>query len=131
MNQTRGCFAVVVTVVLLVGAGCGGSSSSGQGKSGGQKAYPPPTPPTEVVPPPTKPECGAPANPYGYNFCSRGSLIHTAPVDTCSYFTCIGNFRSGKGYLVECTDGTFSMSGGRKGACSNHKGEGRPVYSGP
>jgi hypothetical protein len=32
--------------------------------------------------------------------------------------------------MVECNDGTYSMSGGIRGACSYHSGEERPVYSG-
>ena len=48
----------------------------------------------------------------------------------CSYFTCIPNFSNGHGYMVECKDATYSMSGGIRGACSYHKGEWREVYSG-
>ena len=50
------------------------------------------------------------------------------PGGVCSYFDCIGNFSNGKGYMVECKDHTYSMSGGRKGACSDHTGEGPLVY---
>ena len=79
----------------------------------------------------TKPSlCGAPPNPFGYNFCGRGGYI-TSPAGTvCSYFDCIANFYNGVGYMVECGDGTYSMSGGRRGACSYHGGVSRPVYSG-
>jgi cytoskeletal protein RodZ len=72
--------------------------------------------------------CGAPANPYGYNFCGGGD-IYTPPSDICSYFTCIDNFWNGTGYMVECADGTYSMSGGHRGVCSYHGGEQRAVYS--
>jgi hypothetical protein len=72
--------------------------------------------------------CGAPANPYCYNFCG-GGLISSPASDVCSYFSCIDNFPNGKGYMVECRDGMYSMSGGRSGACSDHGGEDRPVYS--
>lgn len=71
--------------------------------------------------------CGAPANPYGYNYCGAGSYITSPASGTCSYFSCIGNFSNGKGYMDECQDGTVSMSGGRRGACSDHGGELRPV----
>jgi hypothetical protein len=71
--------------------------------------------------------CGAPANPWHYNFCS-GSLITNPAANVCSYFNCIANFSNGVGYMVQCNDGTFSMSGGRRGACSSHSGEGRSVY---
>lgn len=74
--------------------------------------------------------CGAPSNPYGYNFCSSGSLIYNPASGVCSYFDCIASFWNGSGYMAECSDGTFSMSGGNSGACSTHGGVWRPVYSG-
>jgi hypothetical protein len=74
--------------------------------------------------------CGAPDNPYGYNLCGRGIHVSSPPADICTYFTCIDNFWNGRGYMVECNDGTYSMSGGISGACSDHDGEGRPVDSG-
>jgi len=83
-----------------------------------------------AAPPPTThtaSTCGAPANPDGYTFCG-GSLIYSPDSNVCEYFNCIDNFSNGKGYMVECNDGTYSMSGGRSGACSYHKGEERPVY---
>ncbi|HKT02954.1 MAG TPA: hypothetical protein VJT31_25765, partial [Rugosimonospora sp.] len=104
-----------------------------------------PASPTHAAPPvthataPAKPRksptkappatCGAPANPFGFTFCG-GSYIYLAdlPSDVCSYFDCIDNFWNGKGYLEECKDGRYSMSGGRSGACSYHGGELRPVY---
>jgi len=66
--------------------------------------------------------CGAPANPYGYNFCGRGGLIYNPSSDVCVYFDCIPNFDNGTGYMVECHDAMYSMSGGRQGACSYHDG---------
>jgi hypothetical protein len=102
-------------------------------------ATPPPPAPTTQAPqpqpstkaPPPKPStCGAPSNPYGYNFCGVGGFVTSPPGDICSYFDCINNFGNGHGYMVECNDGTYSMSGGISGACSYHKGEDRPVYSG-
>jgi hypothetical protein len=88
-----------------------------------------PTP--RPTPRPTNPPntCGAPANPWGYNFCV-GGLIYSPPSDFCSYFNCIPSFwTSTKGYVDECNDGTYSHSGGRSGACSYHGGERRPLYS--
>ncbi|MDQ2836136.1 MAG: hypothetical protein M3Y42_00280 [Actinomycetota bacterium] len=70
--------------------------------------------------------CGAPANPFGYNFCS-GNVIYSPDPAVCGYFSCIPNFSNGKGYLEQCRDGMYSMSGGRSGACSYHGGENRPV----
>lgn len=74
--------------------------------------------------------CGAPANPYGFNYCGVGSLITSPPPDICRYFSCIGYFRQGNGHMVECEDGTVSMSGGIDGACSDHDGVKQPVYDG-
>ena len=67
--------------------------------------------------------CGAPANPYGYNYCGKGSEVDDPPADICTYFSCIKNFHNGTGYMEECRDQTVSMSGGRRGACSSHGGE--------
>jgi hypothetical protein len=94
---------------------------------------PPPTPrPTaRPTPRPTSPPntCGAPANPWGYNFCG-GGVITNPPSSFCAYFNCIASFwQSTKGYVDECNDGTYSHSGGRSGACSSHGGERRPLYS--
>ena len=68
--------------------------------------------------------------PWGYNFCGRGSYIYNPAAGVYSYFSCIANFTNGSGYMIECTDGTYSISGGRRSACSHHRGEVRPVYSG-
>ncbi|MEY9932712.1 hypothetical protein ABH926_007363 [Catenulispora sp. GP43] len=80
--------------------------------------------------------CGAPANPYGFNYCGSGSEVTVAqvPADICSYFSCIGSapsnesFWRGVGYLEVCNDGDISLSGGRSGACSSHGGEDHPVW---
>ncbi|TCO43616.1 hypothetical protein EV646_112193 [Kribbella antiqua] len=90
-------------------------------------------PPKASPPPPaTKPAlCGAPANPYGYNFCGRGGYVRDPPLDVCSYFDCIPSFWNGTGYMEECQDGTYSMSGGRSGSCSHHGGNRRVVSGGP
>jgi hypothetical protein len=95
---------------------------------------PTPRPTTRVTPKPTpKPTlaaaklCGAPGNPWGYTFCG-GSHITSPPSDFCGYFDCITNFPNGKGYVEQCSDGMFSLSGGRRGACSYHGGERRPLF---
>lgn len=75
------------------------------------------------APVPTGGSCGAPDNPWGYNFCGPDSPIYSAPDDFCDYFDCIANFPYGTGYVVQCEDGMFSQSGGRLGACSFHGGE--------
>ncbi len=86
-------------------------------------APPPPAPP----PPPPKDLCGAPSNPWGYNFCG-GSTISSPPSAFCQYFSCIGNFWNGRGYVIECRDGTYSKSGGIRGSCSYHGGDLRPLF---
>jgi hypothetical protein len=94
---------------------------------------PPPPPPATTAAPaaPAGPDlCGAPPNPYGYNFCGNGGYITSPAGGVCGYFDCIDNFSNGHGYMEECSDGTYSMSGGVRGACSDHGGEEQPVYSG-
>jgi hypothetical protein len=87
-------------------------------------AVPPPAPP-----PPPQNTCGAPPNPWGYNFCS-GNVIYSPPSNFCSYFDCISSFwKSTNGYVDECADGMYSHSGGRQGACSYHGGELKKLYS--
>lgn len=89
-----------------------------------------PTPSAPAPPSPTpaaRGTCGAPANPWNYNFCG-GSPVTSAPGNFCDYFSCVASFwRSTKGYVDECVDGTYSHSGGRPGACSTHGGELRPL----
>ncbi len=91
-----------------------------------------PNPPATTHAAAPKPSlCGAPVNPFGYNFCGRGGYIYNAnPARVCSYFNCIANFGVSKGYMIECKDGTYSTAGGRPGRCSDHGGQLRPVYSG-
>jgi hypothetical protein len=97
---------------------------------------PPPTPAAAPVkappPPPQAPaacQAQAPGNPFGYDFCP-GSLVYSPPGNVCSYFNCIPSFwRQTNGYFEECSDGAYSHSGGRQGACSYHGGELRPVYA--
>ncbi len=83
----------------------------------------PPPPP----PPPPQNLCGAPSNPWGYNFCG-GSYITSPASGICAYFNCIDNFWNGKGYVIQCKDGMLSKSGGRQGSCSYHDGNRRPLY---
>jgi len=94
----------------------------------------PPVVVAPIIPPPPAPAppanlCGAPPNPYGYNYCGRGANVSNPPGDVCTYFTCIANFPNGKGYMEECRDGTVSKSGGIRGSCSQHGGDQRPVTS--
>lgn len=70
----------------------------------------------------------APPNPWGYNF-DGGALIYNPPSNFCDYFNCIASFWNGVGYVVQCTDSTFSLSGGRTGVCSTHGGFFRNLYA--
>lgn len=74
--------------------------------------------------------CGAPSNPWGYNFCSGGTVIDNPPHTFCDVFTpCIASFwTSTSGYVVQCVDGSYSHSGGRSGVCSDHGGEKRALF---
>jgi hypothetical protein len=84
---------------------------------------------TTVKPRPlVAPTCGAPANPWGYNFCGRGSVISRPPTAFCDYFDCIDSFwEHTNGYVMRCDDGTYSHSGGVRGSCSSHDGNDRPL----
>jgi hypothetical protein len=77
---------------------------------------------------PPNPCLASTGNPWCYDF-SPGSLIYWPPISFCSYFTCIGSFWDGHGYVIQCQDGEFSQSGGIQGSCSYHGGNYRPLYS--
>jgi len=80
------------------------------------------------APPPATNTCGAPANPWRYNFCG-GNVISNPPSSFCGYFGCIASFwTTTNGYVEQCVDGLFSHSGGRSGSCSHHGGNRRPLY---
>jgi len=90
---------------------------------------PAPVRPTQpAAAPPVSNTCGAPANPWGYNFCG-GSFISSPPSNFCAYFICIPSFwKSTNGYVEQCADGMYSHSGGRSGSCSYHRGDNRPLF---
>jgi hypothetical protein len=98
------------------GGGSSGGGSSGGGSSGGGSSG---SSSTAL--------CGAPGNPFGLTLCGGGEKVTSPPPGVCGYFRCISSFNDGKGYMVECQDGAYSMSGGREGACDGHGGPGRPV----
>lgn len=83
-----------------------------------------------VEPPPSlAPElCGAPENPYGYNYCG-GVLVHEAAPDVCRWFDCVPGFWAGRGYLTVCSDGRIGMVGGPTGRCPERAGRKDPVYA--
>ncbi|SIN35202.1 hypothetical protein [Micromonospora cremea] len=95
-------------------------------------AAPPPAPRTSAKPPrpsPTTtrdPRCGAPVNPLGYDFCS-GTRIRRPAAEVCDWFDCVPQFWAGRGYLVQCRDGSVSLTGGRSNACAEHRGVRRTV----
>jgi hypothetical protein len=75
-----------------------------------------------MVPPPTTvpdPTPTATSNPWGYDF-NPGQLITSPPAQFCAYFACTDNFLSGTGYIVECSDSLFSLTGGTPNACTGH-----------
>src|SRR5450631_1065745 len=89
----------------------------------GPADYTPPPPP----PPPPPTLCGAPPNPWNYNFCGGGT-ISSPPTNFCSYFNCIPSFwQFTNGYVEECVDTMYSHSGGVSGSCSSHGGNLRPL----
>ena len=92
-----------------------------------------PAPAAAPAAPPPADTCGAPSNPWGYNFCGRGSLISSPPANFCGYFSpCVSTFWTAtKGYVVQCGSGKWSHSGGVSGACSSNGGVARSLYSGP
>jgi hypothetical protein len=103
-----------------------------------QPTPPPPAPtpapsvPNAAPPQPTQPDinlCGAPANPWKYTYCG-GQLITSPPSNLCSVFACISSFwNQTRGYVIQCSDGLLSHSGGRRGSCSSHGGNLRPLYA--
>lgn len=98
-----------------------GAASSGAADTAGAAGAQPTTPHTPNT-------CGGPANDDGYTFCN-GSLVRHPAADVCDYFNCIENFWYGSGYMVECNDGRYSMTGGKNEACWDNGGVDRPVYS--
>jgi hypothetical protein len=104
---------------------------SGSGSTG--TATPTPARPAAKPTPTPTPDnlCGAPDNPYGYNFCGRGGLLFEPAGDICSFLRCDDAFWQSDGYLVECADHAYALSGGEPDACADHNGIMRPLYQGP
>ena len=61
---------------------------------------------------------------------STPTIEASPPIDatesSCSTHGCSPTYPTGKGTIIECKDGTYSHSGGRRGACSHHGGETHP-----
>ena len=75
--------------------------------------------------------CGAPVNPYGYHYCASGQPVGDPAPGVCGYFRCGSHFWSDTGFLVQCRDGSVSMTGGRADACALHRGVLRVVRGAP
>ncbi|MFE9694697.1 hypothetical protein [Micromonospora sp. NPDC005806] len=88
---------------------------------------PAPSPSTSPSPIPAD-RCGAPPNPYGYNYCG-GSYVNNPASDVCDYFACVDNLWDGNGNLVQCEDDLISRTGMKGGGCAGHGGTRRPVYA--
>jgi hypothetical protein len=48
----------------------------------------------------------------------------------CAKHDCIGSWQTASGYRIQCSDGAWSFSGGRQGACSSHGGTGAHYFGG-
>ena len=86
-----------------------------------------------TAPAPARPAstCGAPANPWGYNFCG-GTVIPSPNAAFCQYFDCIPSFwKHTRGYVMMCDDGRYSHSGGVAGSCKGHGGDRRALLHRP
>jgi hypothetical protein len=73
------------------------------------------------------PFCGAPENPYEYNFCG-GEYVISPESGVCHYFRCADDFWNERGYLVECSDGKVTRTGGYRYSCVGHGSYRRTVY---
>jgi hypothetical protein len=73
--------------------------------------------------------CGAPTNPFGFDFCAPGTNVSLAPPGFCSYFRCVSGFDRGTGYVTQCVDGMFSKTGGMPDVCARHAGELRALLA--
>ena len=99
----------------------------------------PPAPPRTPLPSPATPQtppgatprgndtCGAPANPWGYNFC-YGEWINNPNRAFCSVFPCVANFwKTAYGAVEQCNDGKYTDTPS-PGQCDGYGGGGRPLY---
>jgi len=117
------------------------TSTPGSGSTptpGGVTSPAPTSAPTSPVPPPTSAPppssnpvgtCGAPQNPWGYNFCG-GNLVTSPPQAFCSVFNCVPHFwdQAKVDYVAECNDGTYAENRHGPASCGSHGGEMRPLY---
>jgi PASTA domain len=68
-------------------------------------------------------------NPWGYNWGCCHQILDP-PADFCSFFACVLTFHNGTGFVVQCEDGQFSLTGGTgRETCISHKGYKRTLYA--
>ncbi|MEU1585569.1 hypothetical protein [Micromonospora sp. NPDC005710] len=107
------------------------TASAAPARIGPALALRPPLPKPSTSPRPSPsatqgPRCGAPENPLGYGFCG-GTRIRRPAAEVCDWFDCVPQFWAGRGYLVQCRDGSVSLAGGRSTACDEHRGVRRTI----
>lgn len=87
-----------------------------------------PKPKPKATPKVAKTHPGIFGNPWGYDF-RPGKKISSPPANFCDYFDCVSTFWANtKGFVVQCSDGTFSQAGGRQEGCSDHRGYRRTLH---
>ena len=109
------------------------SSSTGSVGSSTNTLYARDGSPLPTMVPTAKLHSGVNGNPWGYDFNAIGGHLLYSPVPGfCAgqYFQCVSDFwERSNGYVVECHSGYYSHSGGVQGACSQHGGVWRALYS--
>lgn len=111
--------ACVIAAVVALSA-CGGGNPTGT-RSPAVTTTSSPSALPSVLTPTTPDTCGAPPNKWYFTFCG-GPPVTNAPYDFCHTFPCVDRFFSGTGYVVQCKDGLYSLTGGTPDACSGHGG---------
>ncbi len=103
------------------------------GRTAAHLLIPSPSPPAQVSAlTPTPPPCPYPPaqeNRWCFTFTDTGKVIYGPPDDFCLVFPCISSFWQGNGYIVQCADDLYSLSGGNPGVCSRHGGYLRTLYA--
>jgi hypothetical protein len=111
--------------VDVAGAPAASSSATSATPRATATASPASPPSPSATPPPSL--CGAPSNPWGYNLCPSGPYIYPPlPATFCKYFTCVSDFSSGSGYVVECSSGLYALSDDAHQQCGKVL---RPLYA--
>lgn len=119
---------IAVLFASVAIAGCASTTSTSTSAPTASQASPPPQVPTDTTPTDTTPTDTTPTDTRGAgcgqdNNDSPPCDPYNPPDNFCDSHDCIPNYANGSGYVVQCNDGTWSHSGGRRGACSDHGGE--------